>query len=172
ALRILTQGGPGNPGSDDPRRMSGLEAENTVLVALRAQRGAHEASVVRVERLVQERLHPEAALLFIGETLPALNALQASIQELGTQQRRNVERDGAEAIRGRVLYLGLALGAFTLFWSLGLLWRLRQGTQRGVRNITAHGPEQVQEDRRDLRPAAVPGVLSGPQAWRVVLCFR
>jgi methyl-accepting chemotaxis protein len=161
ALRVLTQNGGaangGAAGGGSARQMIGLEAENTVLSALQTQRGAHEASVTRVERLVQERLHPEAALLFIGETLPALNALRASIQDLGAQQRRNVEREGADATRDRLLQLGLALGAFTLLWSAGLLWRLRAGARHGAQHAAAHGREQAQEEMRNLRPAVMPG---------------
>lgn len=157
ALRTLTQGGATHGVVGSSRQMVGLEAENNVLLALQAQRGAHEVSVARVEKLVQERLHPEAALLFISETLPALNALRVSIQDLGAQQRRNVERDDADAIRGQLLYLGLALGAFTLLWSAGLLWRLRVGTGHGVQHAVTHGREQAQEEMRDMRPAVVPG---------------
>ncbi|QBK06656.1 hypothetical protein DW355_16330 [Hylemonella gracilis] len=164
ALRTLTQRGAGNGAVGSPRQMIGLEAENNVLAALQAQRGAHEASVARVERLVRERLHPEAALLFIGETLPALNALQASIQDLGTQQRRNVERDGADAIRSHLLYLGVALGALTLLWSLGLLWRLRQGARHSAQHAAAYGREQAQDEMRDMPSAVLPGV---PDAWGV-----
>lgn len=157
ALRTLTQGGAPHGVVGSSRQMVGLEAENNVLLALQAQRGAHEASVARVEKLVQERLHPEAALLFISETLPTLNALRVSIQDLGAQQRRNVERDDADAIRGQLLYLGLALGAFTLLWSAGLLWRLRLGARHGVQHTATDGREQAQEALRDMRPAVVPG---------------
>jgi hypothetical protein len=161
ALRALAQNANaangGTAGVGSARQMIGLEAENNVLSALQTQRGAHEASVTRVERLVQERLHPEAALLFIGETLPALNALRASIQDLGAQQRRNVEREGADATRDRLLQLGLALGAFTLLWSAGLLWRLRAGARHGAQHAAAHGREQAQEEMRGLRLAAAPG---------------
>ncbi|EGI76285.1 methyl-accepting chemotaxis protein [Hylemonella gracilis] len=137
ALRALMQSG----GMGSARQLAGLEAENTLLSALQAQRAAHALSVAQVERLVQERLHPEAALLFIGETLPALKVLQSSIQDLGAQQRRNVEREGADAIGSRLFYLGLALGVFTLLWSGVLFWRLRQAA--------GSGPHRAEFDDRD-----------------------
>ncbi|MGJ4748716.1 hypothetical protein ACQV5M_20310, partial [Leptospira sp. SA-E8] len=132
ALRMLAQNGAAANGAGSSRQMIGLQAESDALATLQTQRSAHEASVSRVERLVQERLHPEAALLFIGETLPALNALKASIQDLGAQQRRNVERDGMAAARDRLLYAGLTLTLLTMLWSGGLLWRLREGARRSA----------------------------------------
>lgn len=165
ALRALTQGSGANGAAGSPRQMVGLEAENTVLLALQTQRGAHEASVARVEKLVQERLYPEAALLFISETLPALNALRTSIQDLGTQQRRNVERDDADTMRGRLLYLGLALGAFTLLWSAGLLWRLRAGARQGVQLAAAHGRERVLNEMAATREMQGTRAAIPPGAW-------
>ncbi len=132
ALNLLTQNDAAMneaSGASNARRMLGLQAESNALAALQIQRNAHEESVARVERLVQERLHPEAALLFISETLPTLHALKASIQDLGVQQRRNVERDSLAVARDRLLYVGLGLAVLTAVWSGGLLWRLRQGVR-------------------------------------------
>ncbi|MFO6419271.1 methyl-accepting chemotaxis protein [Hylemonella sp. W303a] len=166
ALRGLMQSG----GMGSARQLAGLEAESHLLSALKDQRAAHAQSVARIERLVQERLHPEAALLFIGETLPALKVLQTSIQELGAQQRRNVERDGADAIGDRLLYLGLALCAFTMLWSGVLLWRWRLASGSGAPRIESDERGRTQSVRQSapvtaLSPACVlPGVSSARAA--------
>jgi methyl-accepting chemotaxis protein len=155
ALNTLTQHGAVN-GNGSRRPMIGFEAQNNVLAALQAQRSAHAESVARVERLVQERLHPEAALLFISETLPALRALQTSIQDLGTQQRLQLERDDTDATREHLLDLGLGLGVFTLLWYAGLFWRLRLSAQQGVEQAAAQGRQQAQAALGDMPPAVLP----------------
>lgn len=161
ALRALMPSG----GMGSARQLAGLEAENNLLSALQAQRAAHALSVARVERLVQERLHPEAALLFIGETLPALKVLQSSIQDLGAQQRRNVERDGADAIGSRLFYLGLALGVFTLLWSGVLFWCLRQAAGSGPHHAEFDDRDRERDVRqvgRDMPATTLPDVVDVP----------
>jgi methyl-accepting chemotaxis protein len=95
--------------------------DREVLAELLRHRSVHTTSSGRVLKLVGENLRPEAALLFIGETLPALNALQQSIQTLTALQRRNVERGSIAAARqllawaaGAAVALGLLAGAWLL----------------------------------------------------------
>ncbi|MBX9871029.1 MAG: MCP four helix bundle domain-containing protein [Burkholderiaceae bacterium] len=113
-------------------------ADATLLANLRKQRGAHAESAERVLKLVEENLRPEASLLFIGETLPALNALQASIQTLTTQQRRSVERGSIATARTLLLAAGVVamlLSALWAWWMLHPVNRSLKGTVQAARRL-------------------------------------
>jgi methyl-accepting chemotaxis protein len=113
-------------------------ADATLLANLRKQRGAHTESAERVLKLVEENLRPEASLLFIGETLPALNALQASIQTLTTQQRRSVERGSIATARTLLLAAGVVamlLSALWAWWVLHPVNRSLKGTVQAARRL-------------------------------------
>ena len=115
------------------QRLGGVAQDREVLAELQRHRTAHTESSERVLKLVGENLRPEAALLFIGETLPALNALQQSIQTLTALQRRNVERGSIAAARQLLGWAGAAAVLLALLWALWLLWpaarRLREAVQ-------------------------------------------
>ncbi|MEK9953448.1 MAG: MCP four helix bundle domain-containing protein, partial [Curvibacter sp.] len=96
-------------------------ADTALLARLRQQRGTHAASAERVLKLVEENLRPEAALLFIGETLPALNALQQTVQALSTQQRRSVERGSIATARTLLLVAGVVAMLLSALWSWWVL---------------------------------------------------
>ena len=113
-------------------------ADATLLANLRKQRGAHTESAGRVLKLVEENLRPEASLLFIGETLPALNALQASIQTLTTQQRRSVERGSIATARTLLLAAGVVamlLSSLWAWWVLHPVNRSLKGTVQAARRL-------------------------------------
>ncbi len=96
-------------------------AGSQLLAELRAQRGAHAESAARVLKLVEENLRPEASLLFIGETLPALYTLQQTIQTLSTQQRRSVERGSIATARTLLLVAGVVAMLLSALWAWWVL---------------------------------------------------
>ena len=113
-------------------------ADATLLASLKKQRVTHAESAERVLKLVEENLRPEASLLFIGETLPALNALQASIQTLTTQQRRSVERGSIATARTLLLVAGVVamlLSALWAWWVLHPVNRSLQGTVQAAHRL-------------------------------------
>ncbi len=112
------------------RAGSGTAAQ--VLDELKRHRTAHSQSAERVVKLVDENLRPEAALLFIGETLPALNALQQSIQTLTVQQRQRLERGSLAAARALLLYSGVAAVLLGTLWALWLLAPLRRSLRQSL----------------------------------------
>ncbi len=107
----------------------GTGAAAQVLDELKRHRTAHSQSAERVVKLVDENLRPEASLLFIGETLPALNALQQSIQTLSAQQRLSLERGSIAAARELLLYSAGAAVLLAALWGLVLLAPLRRGVR-------------------------------------------
>ena len=111
----------------------GSRSDAQVLTDLKRHRAAHTESAERVVKLVEENLRPEASLLFIGETLPALNALQQSIQTLTALQRKSVERGSIAAARTLLLYCGLAAVLLAALWGLWLLLPLRRGLRENLR---------------------------------------
>ena len=113
-------------------------AGNQLLAELKKQRSAHTESAERVLKLVEENLRPEASLLFIGETLPALNALQASIQTLTTQQRRSVERGSIATARTLLLVAGVVAMLLSTLWSWWVLHPVNRslvGTVQAARQL-------------------------------------
>jgi methyl-accepting chemotaxis protein len=117
---------------------SGGGSDAQMLAELRSRRAAHNESAERVGKLVEENLRPEASLLFIGETLPALNALQQSIQTLAAQQRRSVERGSIAAARTLLLAAGVVamlLAALWAWWVLHPVNRSLAGTVQAARGL-------------------------------------
>jgi len=111
----------------------GSRGDAQVLTDLKRHRAAHAESAERVVKLVEENLRPEASLLFIGETLPALNALQQSIQTLTALQRKSVERGSIAAARSLLLYCGAAAVLLAALWGLWLLLPLARGLRENLR---------------------------------------
>ncbi|MCZ8292647.1 MAG: methyl-accepting chemotaxis protein [Hylemonella sp.] len=111
----------------------GSRSDAQVLTDLKRHRAAHAESAERVVKLVEENLRPEASLLFIGETLPALNALQQSIQTLTALQRKSVERGSIAAARTLLLYCGAAAVLLAALWGLWLLLPLARGLRENLR---------------------------------------
>jgi methyl-accepting chemotaxis protein len=141
-------------------------ADGPLLAELKNRRNAHAQSAERVLKLVEENLRPEASLLFIGETLPALNALQQTIQTLTTQQRRSVERGSIATARTLLLVAGVVamlLSALWAWWVLHPVNRSLAGTVQAARQladgdldspiaVTESGEAgQLQAALRDLR---------------------
>jgi len=137
------------------QRLSPVAQDREVLTELQRRRSAHTESSERVLKLVSEKLRPEAALLFIGETLPALNALQQSIQTLTALQRRNVERGSIAAARQLLGWSGGGAVLLALLWALWLLRPLARGLRENLqlaRQLAAGElgePIQAGEHRRD-----------------------
>lgn len=109
----------------------GSRSDAQVLTDLKRHRAAHTESAERVVKLVDENLRPEASLLFIGETLPALNALQQSIQTLTALQRKSVERGSIAAARTLLLIAGVMALGLAALWA----WWLLHGANRGMDDL-------------------------------------
>ncbi|MDP3700058.1 MAG: methyl-accepting chemotaxis protein [Hylemonella sp.] len=106
----------------------GSRGDAQVLSDLKRHRTAHTESAERVVKLVEENLRPEASLLFIGETLPALNALQQSIQTLTALQRKSVERGSIAAASTLLLIFGAVALGLAALWA----WLLLRGITRDI----------------------------------------
>ncbi len=148
----------------------GARSDAQVLSDLKRHRAAHTDSAERVVKLVEENLRPEASLLFIGETLPALNALQQSIQTLAALQRKSVERGSIAAARTLLLYCGVAAVLLAALWGLALLRPLARGLRenlRAARQLAAgelDPPIEVRTaDETGQLQAALAGIQQGVQ---------
>ncbi|SFU77364.1 methyl-accepting chemotaxis protein [Pseudoduganella namucuonensis] len=130
----------------------------SLLARIRQQRMAYVASFSRVGKLVAEGNRDEASRLMRAETLPALDALQDSIQALVAFQKKLVEASGARAERDVDLARSamLGLGAAAVLLGVGLAYVT-------TRSIT--GPI-----KRAVRIAQV--VASGDLTSRIDACAK
>jgi methyl-accepting chemotaxis protein len=96
------------------------------LASFKQQRVRYVASFGKVDRLILDNRRDEAGALMLAETLPALDALQATVKDLTDQQKQALDASGAEvrrtiaAARALMIVLGMAaLGGGIVF-----AWRI------------------------------------------------
>lgn len=86
-----------------------------LLAKIKEDRAKFAASFNKVDKLVSDTLQAEATTLMLTETLPALDTLQASINDMALLQKKLVETSGANARKtitaARVWMLVLAVSA-------------------------------------------------------------
>jgi len=147
-------------------RLSTLPQDRQMLAELKRKRAAHAQLSEQVVKLVDENLRPEAALLFIGEALPALNALQQAINTLTALQRKSVERGSIVAARNVLLWSGLAAVLAAALWAA---WLVRP-VARGLRQ-TVQLAQQLAAGRLEQPVAAYAGTPSRDETGQLRLAL-
>jgi len=96
-------------------RLVTLPEGKALLAKIKDQRKVFVASMGRVAALVDETDYSEARNLMLGETLPALDVLQKSVDELNALQKKVVEQSGAQVIEtvrfSQLLFIAIGIGA-------------------------------------------------------------
>jgi len=116
-----------------------LPEGKALLARLKEARGRYVQSFSKVAKLTEEGKKDEALALMIGDTLPALDALQAPIDALTELQKKIVVASSAEIRRDidSARLLLIALGALALVAGVALAWWITRSitgpTQRAVR---------------------------------------
>ncbi|MEC4722450.1 methyl-accepting chemotaxis protein [Noviherbaspirillum sp. CPCC 100848] len=96
-----------------------------LLARIKEQRKVYVASFGRIAALVEETDYSEARNLMVGETLPALDALQESVNALNALQKKVVEQSGVhvmESVRfGQMIFIAIGVGAVLAGIALAIL---------------------------------------------------
>lgn len=95
-------------------RLIYLPEGKALLAQLKEARGKYVASFTRVQKLLDEGKRDEAIATMNGETLPALDALQAPITQL-TQLQKNIVNRSSEEVSTQIM------GARNLMLMLGVI---------------------------------------------------
>ena len=114
------------------RKLANSEADNSSLAKVQAARSPYLKSFIKVAELIEENKHDDAAKIMNEETLPALDALLATIKELVDQQKKDSAENGALAQHeidvSRLLMIGLGLAGALIgigfsLWMTGAISR-------------------------------------------------
>jgi methyl-accepting chemotaxis protein len=107
-------------------RLAHSEEGRALLAKIVQERAAYVASFTRVDKLLQDGKRDAAVKLLTGETLPAIEALQAHVKSLAEYQRTLVGRSGERIehniASARALLFGVGLAALVV--SAWLAWWL------------------------------------------------
>ncbi|XAH21406.1 methyl-accepting chemotaxis protein [Xylophilus sp. GW821-FHT01B05] len=113
-------------------RLASAPGEQALVTAIRSARSTYVAALGKATQLLQQNEREQAAAVWTGETLPALETLEARVSALVTQEKRRVEALGVQAesevSSARWLMLSLGLVALLVggFSALGLMRSIAQ----------------------------------------------
>jgi methyl-accepting chemotaxis protein len=97
-----------------------------LLGKIKVERAAYVASFSQVDRLLQDGQRDDAVRLLTGETLPAIDALQAHVKALATYQHKLVDQSGdrvrQDIASARAILFGVGLAVLLL--AAGFAWWL------------------------------------------------